>query len=183
MKNLSILNKSNLYHGTLLSNASSILKHGLQPRGSAPSHDEYLARPSLPEFVYLARSAWMAASHAVRISEEVHGGAAVTILEVPFANLSKRLLYPDEDWIADERDRDFPRYTLREQMRCMWLHKREWCESLFGLQTVAYRGVVRGMRIWEPASPPFLSSTEVIELIRYEYLNDLAEMEAQTSSQ
>lgn len=70
------------YHGTFTNNVEFILREGLRPQGSFPSHDEYLDSPSLPEFIYLTTSLGMAVDYIVRVSERVHKGAPVTILTV-----------------------------------------------------------------------------------------------------
>ena len=145
------MSESFLFQGTLFPNVPSILDHGLRPRGEAPSNDERLGLASLPDFVYLTNEPARAAFHAGRVSDEVHDGAPVAILEVPFASLNKRLLYPDEDWIEDQHNSGISSLPLEKKMRYMQRHKHEWRESLARYSTVAYRGVITGLRVWEPS--------------------------------
>jgi hypothetical protein len=128
-----------LYHGTLTRNVEAILRDGLRSRGNEPSHDAYLEHPSLPEFVYLTDHLGRAMSHAIRISERVHSGAPVSIIEVTVSDRSK-LLYPDEDFLTDEWNSDMPDWPVSKQMEYMEYHRREWRKSLKHLRTVAYRG-------------------------------------------
>lgn len=139
-----------LYHGTLTSNVEAILRDGLCPRDNKPSHDDYLERPSLPEFVYLTDHIGLAMSHAIRISERGHSGAPVSIIEVTVPDTSK-LLYPDEDYLADEWNSDMPEWPVSRQMEYMECHHREWRKSLKLTRTVAYRGVVNpaSLSLWD----------------------------------
>jgi hypothetical protein len=133
-----------LYHGTLTSNVESILCKGLRPRGNEPSHDAYIDRPSLPEFVYLTDHIGLAMSHAIRVSERVHGGTPVSVIEV---NLSNRdmLIYPDEDFLAEEFDTCD--WSISKLMEFMERYRRDWRKSLKKLRTVAYRGVLKSSSI------------------------------------
>lgn len=137
-----------LYHGTLTRNVEAILRDGLHPRRNEPSHDAYIHRPSLPEFVYLTDHLGLAMSHAIRVSERVHNGAPVSIIEV---NLSNRdvLIYPDEDFLAEEFDTCD--WSIPKLMEFMERYRRDWRKSLKKLRTVAYRGVLRpsSLALWD----------------------------------
>jgi hypothetical protein len=129
------------YHGTLASNVESILREGLRPRGSSPSHDEYLERPSLPEFVYLTSNPVLAADHIVRVSTRRYDGASATILQID-GGLDNSLMYPDEDYLDEEWNSDFSDWTYEQQMKFVERHQREWKKSLTTMHTIAYRGTV-----------------------------------------
>lgn len=139
-----------LYHGTLTSKVEAIMRDGLRPRGTDPSHDAYLEHPSLPEFVYLTDHLGLAMSHAIRISERVHGGAPVSIIEVTVSHRSK-LFYPDEDFLADEWDCDMLDWPVSKQMEYMEYHRQEWRRSLKHMRTVAYRGNINptSLSLWD----------------------------------
>jgi hypothetical protein len=131
-----------LYHGTLASLVRSIIREGLKPRGKGRSHDEYLEMRSMPHLVYLTSSKGVALEHACRISERTAAGAPVALLEIDMDSLSKRLLYPDEDYLSGEWNSDFTDWTLEEQLAFMEDKRNTWKESLAMFKTVAYRGVV-----------------------------------------
>jgi hypothetical protein len=134
-----------LYHGTLTSNVEAILRDGLCPRGTHPSHDQYLHLPSLPEFVYLAASVGCAMSHAVRISERVHSGAPVTVLQVTLSNRDRNI-HPDEDYLMEE----WAFYPVEEadQIEFMKERRYEWRRSLKKMKAVAYLGAIEARRIY-----------------------------------
>lgn len=134
-----------LYHGTLESNVEAILRDGLRPRGTNPSHDQYLALPSLPEFVYLASSPGGAMHHAVRISERVHHGAPVSVLQVIISNRDRNI-YPDEDYFHEEYDTDG--WSVEKMMELMTYYRCDWRKSLKKGRTIAYRGVIEARRIY-----------------------------------
>lgn len=144
------MNQMILHHGTLTRNVEAILRDGLRPRGIEPSHDAYLEHPSLPEFVYLTDHLGLAMSHAIRISERVHSGAPVSIIEVTVSDRSK-LLYPDEDFLTDEWNSDMPDWPVSKQMEYMEYHRREWRKSLEHTRTVAYRGGINAtsLSLWD----------------------------------
>ena len=134
-----------LYHGTLTSNVEVILRDGLRPSGANPSHDQYLNRPSLPEFVYLASSPDGAMQHAVRISERVHPGARVSVLQVTISNRDRNI-YPDEDYFHEEYDTD--EWSVEKLMEFMTYYRCDWRKSLKKCRTIAYRGVIESRRIY-----------------------------------
>jgi hypothetical protein len=132
-----------LYHGTLTSLAPSIMREGLKPRGKTTSHDEYMNSASLPQFVYLTSSAGIALEHACRISERTASGVGVTVFTIDTDTLDADLIYPDEDYLAEEWNSDFTDWSLREQLRFMKAKQDTWQESLDMFKTIAYRGTVR----------------------------------------
>ena len=140
-----------LYHGTLESNVDSIFAYGLKPRGTNPSHDARIGYPSLSEFVYLAANVGCAMSHAIRISERVHSGAPVSVVQVTLSNRDKNL-HPDEDYLMEE----WAFYPVEEadQIDFMKEHRYEWRRSLKKMHTVAYRGAIEARRIypWDDVS-------------------------------
>jgi hypothetical protein len=71
-----------LHLGTLASLVPVIKAEGLQPRGTRPSHDEYMEWASMPSFVYVTASYDLALEHACRISQRTADEALVSVLEV-----------------------------------------------------------------------------------------------------
>jgi hypothetical protein len=138
-----------LYHGTLASLVPSILRDGLKPRGEKKSHDEYMNSASMPHLVYLTSSFGLALEHACRISERTAEGAEVAVLQLEIDSLKRRLLYPDEDYLGDELNSDFPDWTLKEQLEFMEEMRDTWKESLDLFKTVAYKGVVPASALTE----------------------------------
>jgi hypothetical protein len=134
-----------LYRGTLTRNVEAILRDGLRPRGNEPSHDARVGYPSLSEFVYLAETVGFAMHHAIRISERVHSGAPVSVVEVTLSNRDKNL-HPDEDYLMEE----WAFYPVEEadQIEFMKEHRYEWRRSLKKMHTVAYRGAIEARRIY-----------------------------------
>lgn len=94
-----------LYHGTLESLVPEILRTGLQPRGERPSHDAYMDSASMPPFLYLTSSFGIAVQHAVRISERVHQGAPISVVEVDSRVLKTALRYITHAKAKELRDR------------------------------------------------------------------------------
>lgn len=83
-----------LYHGTALDNLSEIERRGLRGRkgtGNFPSLQSH------PGFTYLTS---VAPLHYV--SQAVGMRGLGVILRVPFSRLPQRLLYPDEDFLAQD---------------------------------------------------------------------------------
>jgi hypothetical protein len=132
-----------LYHGTLESLVPEILRTGLQPRGERPSHDAYMNSASMPPFLYLTSSFGIAVQHAVRISERVHQGAPISVVEVDSRVLKTALRYPDEDYLRHEWNDEFTDWSLEEQLAYMDKHRDDWRASLRTMKVIAYRGVVK----------------------------------------
>ena len=128
-----------LYHGTHLSNLESVLACGLHPRGEAPS--SWPEQPSRPDCVYLTTNQGFAYG---RVNNE---DGKVAVFEVELASLNKRLLYPDEDFVADYRAlqpgsggtyHDFLPVVITN----ISSYKKFWKESIEGMGSVAHRGPI-----------------------------------------
>jgi hypothetical protein len=145
-----------LYHGTMASLVRVIKAEGLQPRGTRPSHDEYMEWASMPSFVYLTASYDLALEHACRISQRTADEAPVAVLEVNIDSLKRGVLYPDEDFLAEEWNSDFTLWEQSEQLAFMEEMKREWQESLKTTATVAYKGVIPATSLTECTVPRWL---------------------------
>lgn len=125
------------------------------------------------EFVYLTSSLGMALNHAIRVSERVHDGADVAIMAVNLSDLDERNLYADEDYINEESRWDFSELDLATKMQLMRRHKKEWKESLHKYKVVAYRGVVKPVRLFE-CSPLVVDDCRNDYRARRAYLEGLA---------
>lgn len=156
----------NLYHGTLTANLPSILRYGLQPRGTTQeSHDARINLPSLPEFVYLAELS-KAANDCIRISENWYSCAPVSLIRINPTLLDHDRFYPDEDYIRLElEDYDLPTRPLHEQTTTVRQCRKEWRNSLNKRGTVAYRGVIPPNALTVCARPEY----ESVEIERRRY--------------
>jgi hypothetical protein len=128
-----------LYHGTHLSNLESVLACGLHPRGEAPS--SWPEQPSRPDCVYLTANQGFAYG---RVNNE---DDKVAVFEVELASLNKRLLYPDEDFVADYlAHQPGSGGTYHDLLPVVLAHissyKKFWKESIEGMGSVAHRGPI-----------------------------------------
>ena len=128
-----------LYHGTHLSNLESVLAGGLHPRGEAPS--SWPEQPSRPDCVYLTANQGFAYG---RVNNE---DDKVAVFEVELASLNKRLLYPDEDFVADYlAHQPGSGGTYHDLLPVVIEHissyKKFWKESIEGMGSVAHRGPI-----------------------------------------
>ena len=128
-----------LYHGTHLSNLESVLAGGLHPRGEAPS--SWLEQPSRPDCVYLTANQGFAYG---RVNNE---DGKVAVFEVELSSLNKRLLYPDEDYIADylaHQPGSGGTYhdLLPVVIKNISSYRKFWKKSIEGMGSVAHRGVI-----------------------------------------
>lgn len=128
-----------LYHGTHLSNLESVLAGGLHPRGEAPS--SWPEQPNRPDCVYLTANQGFAYG---RVNNE---DGKVAVFEVELASLNKRLLYPDEDFVADYlAHQPGSGGTYHDLLPVVLAHissyKKFWKESIEGMGSVAHRGPI-----------------------------------------
>jgi hypothetical protein len=128
-----------LYHGTHLRNLESVLARGLYPRGTAPSN--WPDQPSRPDCVYLT------ASQGFAYGRDNNEDEKVAVFEVELASLDKRLLYPDEDFIADclaHQPGSGGTYhdLLPVVLTNISSYKKYWKESIEGMGSVAHRGPI-----------------------------------------
>ena len=128
-----------LYHGTRINNLESVLASGLRPRGEAPSN--WKKQPSRPDCVYLSTNQGFAHGK----SHDENGRVAV--FEVELASLNKRLLYPDEDYVADylahqPGSRETYHDLLPQVLSCIGSYKKYWRLSISEMGSVAHRGPI-----------------------------------------
>jgi len=122
-----------------LSNLESVLAGGLHPRGEAPS--SWPEQPSRPDCVYLTANQGFAYG---RVNNE---DDKVAVFEVELASLNKRLLYPDEDFVADylaHQPGSGGTYhdLLPVVIKNISSYKKFWKESIEGMGSVAHRGPI-----------------------------------------
>ena len=128
-----------LYHGTHLSNLESVLIRGLHPRGEAPSR--WPQQPSRQDCVCLTANQGFAYG---RVNNE---DDKVAVFEVELSSLNKRLLYPDEDFIADylaHQPGSGGTYhdLLPVVLKNISSYKKFWKESIDGMGSIAHRGPI-----------------------------------------
>ena len=88
-----------LYHGTTIRHLDSILAHGLRPRNDASGHWEQF--PSRPDMVYLTSAyPFFFATHTGDEDENGNRRPEKLVVEIDSTRLDQRLLYPDEDFVA-----------------------------------------------------------------------------------
>jgi hypothetical protein len=148
-----------LYHGTTVGHfIEGISSEGLGPRGRRPSNDEYQGMPSMPDFVYLTNSSFVALEHACRVISRLHARYIFgeegrwdyvmydqpLVLQVETKRLDRKLFYPDEDWVAaefmgqTESNSQYYKSTVLDLER----YKKHWKASLLDHDRIAYKGTI-----------------------------------------
>jgi hypothetical protein len=142
-----------LYHGTSARHLDSILAHGLCPRNDAPGHWEQY--PSRPDMVYVTSAyPFFFATHTD--DEDGHGNyqPEKLVVEIDSTKLDQRLLYPDEDFVAQIVARQTNNHIaaihddIRANLTDMTCQDPAgnavpaWEASLVALATCCYRGVI-----------------------------------------
>lgn len=145
-----------LYHGTTVGHfAQGIASEGLTPRRQHPSNDEYMGMPSMPDFVYLTNSPFVALEHACRVISRLHTDYVFgedgrwdyvmhdqpLVLQVETARLDRNLLYPDEDWVAAEFMGQ-TEYVGQNTVPDLEPYKKHWKASMLDHDRVAYKGAI-----------------------------------------
>ena len=151
-----------LYHGTAESAVEAIMVHGIIPRReNRPS--TWGKIPSAADRVYLAEG--YAPYYAFAAAKE---GERHALVEVCMAKLNKRLLRPDEDFIAQALKQQNPECRnlswaeLNQLVLTMGKWDGCWRESLQALGTCAYAGAIPAetitrVALYNPADNPQMS--------------------------
>lgn len=132
-----------LYHGTSERHLAKILAEGLHPRGNRQSHWEKY--PSLANHVYLTNS--YPFYFGIQ-STDPESMERACVFEIDTSLLDAKKFYPDEDFVSQDMERRIGRHRtnlkqLHERaIKSLDIHKDRWQESLDGLGTCSYRGVI-----------------------------------------
>jgi hypothetical protein len=134
-----------LYHGTGESRLDTIRKEGIKPRGDQPGHWEHTVE-SNSQCVYLTDI--YAGYYAYNAAREENERWA--IIEIDSKRLNQKLFRPDEDFVAqylhrfgDEFYKKLKLVDLTEIIRDdIDVYKDAWSDSIRGLGTVCYKGII-----------------------------------------
>ena len=133
-----------LYHGTSIKFAKSILQHGLCPRGAKGKTNWEHTLESRPDCVYLtAGYAGYFAGNAGPV-----GPWAIFEIDTEHPALDPAAFLPDEDFLeqATRGSLAAPDGDMKQRTRWFREHAERyqhlWQESVAGLGTCAYRGIV-----------------------------------------
>lgn len=164
-----------LYHGTSARYLKSILRVGLEPRGTRATRNnwKHVAHQSNPRMVYLTDSyAPYFAHNACRDNDDV------LIVEVALDSLNPANLFPDEDFLEQvSRGRDDLPANLTLSQRTLRYRKRQfefdtvvptgnpeipfWFQaSLAGLGTCSHRGTISPEVITRFVTYPYKSNIQ-----------------------
>jgi hypothetical protein len=134
-----------VYHGTSSAHLDAIRKEGIKPRGEEIGQWEHTI-PSNPSCVYITDvyAGYFAAQAATKDNPDW------LLVEIDMDQLQDSLLRPDEDFVAQalrgQKKRDFKNMTLLQITEFVrdnidiWKHV--WSNSLAGLGTASYKGVI-----------------------------------------
>jgi hypothetical protein len=122
-----------LYHGTSFNLAGKIFKQGICPRGNRQGNwDE--TYPSLGDRVYLST-----AYPFYFAVQAVFGNEECFVLEIDPMKLDHRLMYPDEDFIAQAYNNVANHTTYRDDLET---YRNAWQLSIQHLGNCCYKGTV-----------------------------------------
>jgi len=171
-----------LYHGTTVGHfIEGIASEGLEPRGNRPSNDEYQGMPSMPDYVYLTSSRFVALEHACRIVSRLHTDYIFgedgmwdyvmddqpLVLQIESAKLDRTLFYPDEDWVAAEfmGQAEYNSHVDRHNVPYLEFYKKRWKASLLDHDRIAYKGPVNSEDLLIVDLDGIVPSTSGAELV------------------
>ncbi len=142
-----------LYHGTTIRNLDNILAHGLRPRIDTPGH--WKQYPSRPDMVYLTIAyPFYFATHMDDEDQDGNYRPEKLVIEIDSTWLDQRLLYPDEDFVAQLVAQQINTSIaaihddIRENLTDMTFQDPSgnvvpaWEARLATLATCCYRGVI-----------------------------------------
>jgi hypothetical protein len=124
-----------LFHGSSAAHLASVRAHGLLPRGAKPSQWE--DEPSRPDMIYLTDS-------YPHFFGTKGGGHTTIAYEIDMASLNPRLLFPDEDYLAQKGlvHESPDESVMAAARRRIDEFPDHWQKSLRELGTCCYRGKI-----------------------------------------